>query len=225
MNVEPMRICGLGVRVPEETTLEALIALQDCRVVYCVVQDKKAVAWLKKRMAVKIPKNAAEVVAAAAAGGLVGLAVWGHPQFTSPFARDVEAGLRTKGLPFRVYGAVSPAGSSFARSVSFLGGDYGYQGAQCVELESLLADPSKLSLELPLVVFAESAAPARWTALATFLKSKLPANLEIRAFPAGTDDALRLPLSKLGPKTIKGGVLLVPPPAGAPKRPHDVAIA
>lgn len=223
MNPEPVRICGLGVRAPEETTLEALIALEDCRVVFCAVKDKKAVAWLKKRVRLKVPKSAREIVDAAAQGGPVGLAVWGHPQFSSEFAREVQAGLRAAGLGFRVYGAVSPVGSAFARSVSFLGGDYGYQGAQCYALETLLADPSMLSQELPLVVFAERAAPARWGELITLLRSRFAAGHEVRAYPSGSDAELRLPLSKLSPGTLSGGVLLVPPPAGAPKRPHDVA--
>ena len=218
-----VRICGLGMRVPEETTLESLIALEECRVVYVAVKDPKGLAWLRKRMKVKPARSAKEVVEDASSGGRVGLAVWGHPQFCSPLARDVEAALRERKLPFRVYGAVSPAGSAFARSVSFLGGDYGYQGAQCLELETLLADPSKLSQEMPLIVFAEHAAPARWQALAKLLAPLYPKKLELRAYPAGTDEEKILPLEKLGPKTLTGGILLVPPPNGAPKRPHDLA--
>jgi hypothetical protein len=221
---EPVRICGLGVRVPEETTLETLIALGDCRVVFAVLEDKKALAWLKGRgLALKRPKDAAEVAAAARKGGPVGLAVWGHPQFDSAFAREVEARLAKDGLPFKIYGAISPVGSAFARSVSFLGGDYGYQGAQCWSLETLLGDPEALTTRLPLVVYAETAAPARWKALLDLLRARLPARHEVRVYPVGSDAETRVALGKIAPKSLRGAVLLVPPEGGAPKRPHDMA--
>ena len=42
-----VRIFGLGTRVPEETTIETLMALEECAVVYSALQDPKTEAWLK----------------------------------------------------------------------------------------------------------------------------------------------------------------------------------
>jgi hypothetical protein len=221
---EAVRICGLGTRVPEETTLEALIALGECREVYCILENPRSIAWLRSHgLKLKKPKNASEVVAAAKKGGPVGLAVWGHPQFTSPFARSVEAGLSKAGLPFRIYGAISPVGSAFARSVTFLGGDYGYQGIQCYDTETLLADTSALTTRLPLVVSSEKSAAKRWTALFSLLRTKYPAAHEARVYPVGADEERRTTVGELAAKGLTGAMILVPPAGGAPKRPHDVA--
>lgn len=222
---EAVRICGLGTRVPEETTLEALIALGECREVFCAAADPRTLKWLKAQgVPAKKPKDAAAVVAAAKKkGGPVGLAVWGHPQFNSRFAREAELGLRKAGLTYRVYGAISPVGSSFARSVSFLGGDYGYQGMQCYDLETLLADPAVLTPRLPLIVAAETAPAARWTALFDLLRARYPAGAEARVYPVGCDDELKTTVGKLSAKGMTGATLLVPPEKGAPKRPHDIA--
>ena len=87
--MENLIICGLGVRVPQETTLESLQALADCRVVYSDLEDKKGRAWLASYCkALKSPSSAAEISKDAAKGG-VGLAVWGNPQSSSRLARAV----------------------------------------------------------------------------------------------------------------------------------------
>jgi len=222
---ESVRICGLGTRVPEETTLEALIALGECRAVFCALEDPRSARWLGSHgIKTRKPKNAAEVVAAAGKkGGPVGLAVWGHPQFTSRFAREVELGLRAAGLTYRVYGAVSPVGSAFARSVSFLGGDYGYQGLQCYDLETLLGDPGAANDRLPLIVCSEKSAPERWSALFALLAARYPSAHEARVYPVGSDEERRVPIARLSAKGLVGATILVPPAGGAPKRPHDVA--
>lgn len=222
---EAVRICGLGTRVPEETTLEALIALDECREVYCAVEDPNSLKWLKKHgINAKKPKDPAAVVASAKKkGGPVGLAVWGHPQFTSRFAREVELGLKKAGLEYRVYGAISPVGSSFARSVSFLGGDYGYQGMQCYDLETLLSDPAVLTTRIPLIVCTEKAAAGRWTALFELLRKSFAADHEARVYHCGSDDEIITTVGKLSAKGFIGATLLVPPLKGAPKRPHDIA--
>lgn len=221
---EPVRICGLGTRVPEETTLEALIALAECREVYCALDNAGSFAWLKAHgLKLKKARNAADVVAAVKKGGPVGVAVWGHPQFSSAFARSTEAALRKAGLPFRIYGAISPVGSAFARSVSFLGGDYGYQGLQSYDVETVLSDPGALSPRLPLVVYAESAAPARWRALLELLRARYPAVHEARVYPVGADEERVTSVGKLTAIGLTGATILIPPTGGAPKRPHDVA--
>lgn len=222
---ESVRICGLGTRVPEETTLEALIALGECREVFCALEDPRALKWLKSHgIAAKKPKDPAAVVAAAKKkGGPVGLAVWGHPQFTSRFAREAERGLRAAGLSYRVYGAVSPIGSAFARSVSFLGGDYGYQGMQCYDLETLVSEPAGMTTRVPLIVASEKSAPARWAALFDLLRAKYPAGHEARVYPVGSDEERVTTVGGLGAKGMVGATVLIPPQGGAPKKPHDVA--
>ena len=218
-----VRIFGLGTRVPEETTIETLMALEECAVVYSALQDPKTEAWLKKRVpGLKKFRDGEALAKAAKSRGPVGLAVWGHPQFSSVAARAAQAALKAAGVPCRVYGAVSPVGSVFARSVSFLGGDYGYQGVQAYALESLLEDPARWAPRLPLVTYAEVATPARWKALKAVLLEKLDAKAELRVYPNGSDEECRVPLSAF-PGVLKGGVVFVAPALGAPKRPHDMA--
>lgn len=222
---EAVRICGLGTRIPEETTLEALIALGECREVYCDVSNPRSFAWLKSHgLKLKKPKGAAEIVASAKKkGGPVGLAVWGHPQFTSRLAREVEGKLRGAGLEYKVYGAISPVGSAFARSVSFLGGDYGYQGLQCYDLETLLGDKTALTTRLPLIVCSETSHIGKWKALFELLAASYPAAHEARVYPVGSDEEIKISVGKLSSKGMAGAILLIPPSGGAPKRPHDVA--
>lgn len=214
--MEKLIICGLGVRVPEETTVETLQALADCRVVYTDLEDKAGRAWLTGYCkAVKTPRSAAAVVADAAKGGkaggaAVGLAVWGHPQSSSRLAREVELLSQKAGIGYRVYGAISPIGSVFARSVSFLGGDYGYQGIQSYDVETLEADERAAVAELPLVLFAERAEPARWRKLLERLASRYPAGHRATLYaPAGETDGA---LGELSPGDRC--VVLIPPAKG-----------
>ncbi|HEX4046314.1 MAG TPA: SAM-dependent methyltransferase [Elusimicrobiota bacterium] len=209
-----IRICGLGTRPPDETTLETLQALEGCRVVFSDVADESVFAWLGgycRRLS--RPKSAADVVAAAHKGGPVGLAVWGHPQFSSLLARRVQNEARAAGVPFTVAGAISPIGSAFARSVSFLGGDYGYQGIQGYELSALLAAPGAMTTELPLVVYAEAAAARDWSRLHALLKSSYPAAHELIVYPASGGPERRLAVGSLGEGRDEGAVILVPPAA------------
>lgn len=211
-----IRICGLGTRPPEETTLETLQALEGCSVVYSDVADEAVFSWLKgycRRLS--RPKSASEVVAAAGKGGPVGLAVWGHPQFSSLLARRVQNEARKAGVPFTVAGAISPIGSAFARSVSFLGGDYGYQGIQGYGLEALLEKPSLLTTRLPLVVYAEKAPAADWKRLFALLSRSYPAQHEVVVYP-GAGEERRVAVARLGELRDDGMILLVPPAAKAP---------
>jgi hypothetical protein len=212
--MEKLIICGLGVRVPEETTLETLQALADCRVVYSDLDDEKGRAWLAGFCrALKRPASAAAVLKDAAKGG-VGLAVWGHPQSSSRLAREVELGAQEAGVDYRAYGAISPINSAFARSVSFLGGDYGYQGIQSYDLETLLEDGAAATTELPLVLFAERGAPARWKEALRALERRYPAGHKARLYaPAGESEA---PLAALEP--ADRCVVLIPPAPAAGAR-------
>lgn len=211
-----IRICGLGTRPPEETTLETLQALEGCRVVYCDVADEAVYSWLKgycRKLA--RPKSAADVVAAAKKDGPVGLAVWGHPQFSSLLARRVQNEARKAGVPFTVAGAISPIGSAFARSVSFLGGDYGYQGIQGYELGTLLAEPGILTTDLPLVVYAETAPAGEWRRLHALLKSSYPAAHEVIVYPGSGGPERRVAVASLSEVRDEGAIMLVPPAAKA----------
>ncbi len=222
---EAVRICGLGTRTPEETTLEALIALGECREVFCRVEDPRTFRWLASHgLKPKRPKDAKTVVAAARKkGGPVGLAVWGHPQFDSAFARETQSALRAAAIPYRIYGAISPAGSAFARSVSFLGGDYGYQGMQCYALDTLLSDPAAATDRLPLIVSSERSSRERWSSLFALLRSRYPAGHETRVYHLGGDEEETVAVDALSARDFTGAVILVPPKSGAPARPHAVA--
>lgn len=205
--MQPLIICGLGVRVPEETTLETLQALADCRVVYSDLDDEKARKWLSGYVAKLLrPKSAAEVLKDSAKGG-VGLAVWGHPQSSSRLAREVELAAQAQNVPYRVYGAISPIGSSFARSVSFLGGDYGYQGIQSYDVGTLLDDPKAAVAELPIVLYAERAPAADWKKAVASILASYPKGHKATLFTP--DEQKEVELAKAAPGDRC--VLLIPP--------------
>ena len=205
--MEQLIICGLGVRVPEETTLETLQALADCRVVYTDLSDQKARAWLAGYCKnLKTPSSAAQILKDAAKGG-VGLAVWGNPQSSSRLSRDVELAAQKAGLALRVYGAISPIGSAFARSVSFLGGDYGYQGIQSYDVATILEDAKAATDELPLVLYAEAATPAQWKEAFKRLALNYPAGHKARLFRHDGDSEDALCALKPGERSV----VLIPP--------------
>ncbi|UPT75760.1 MAG: hypothetical protein M0D55_08860 [Elusimicrobiota bacterium] len=205
--MEQLIICGLGVRVPEETTLETIQALADCRVVYSDLDDEKARKWLSGYVAKLVrPKSADEVLKDAPKGG-VGLAVWGHPQSSSRLARDVELGAQKAKLGYRVYGAISPIGSSFARSVSFLGGDYGYQGIQSYDVSAVLDDPKGATADLPLVLYAERASAADWKKALALLAPSYPKGHKARLFAPGGESETELAAAAPGDRCV----LLIPP--------------
>ncbi len=207
-----IRICGLGVYPPHETTLETLQILGDCRVVYCDLADRKAFAWLSGYCrSLKRPSGAAEVLRAAAGQGEVGLAVWGHPQFSSRLARQVQLACRRSRVAYRVTGSISPIGSAFARSVSFLGGDYGYQGIQAYELKTLLDDPKVLTNRLPLVVYAETAPRERWRSFFKLLRGGYPAEHEVKFYASDCCAQRALTVGQMDRLEPGGGVILVPP--------------
>lgn len=208
--MEKLIICGLGVRVPEETTLECLQALADCRIVYTDLDDKKGRAWLAGYCrSLKSPAAAAYVLKDAAKGG-VGLAVWGNPQSSSRLAREVELGAQKSGLAYRVFGAISPIGSVFARSVNFLGGDYGYQGIQSYDLETVLADAKAATTELPLVLYAERASPAEWKTALARLAAGYPAGHKARLYAPQGETEAALTALKPGDRCV----ILIPPAKG-----------
>ena len=195
--MDKLIICGLGVRVPEETTLETLQALADCRVVYTNLDDKKARAWLAEYCSnLKSAPSAAEILKDAAKGG-VGLAVWGNPQSSSRLSREVELAAQKAGLAFRVYGAISPIGSVFARSVSFLGGDYGYQGIQSYDVATVLEDAKAATAELPIVLYSETADGAQWKRAFAAIAANYPEGHKARLF--GPDGESEGALSSLKP--------------------------
>lgn len=218
------RIFGLGTRVPEETTIETLMAIEECPALFSALESRAAEAWLRRRAPrLRRLRSVEELVAAARAGGPVGLAVWGHPSYSSAAARAALPALRAAGIACRVYGAVSPVGSAFARSISFLGGDYGYQGVQSYALASLLEDPSRWTPRLPLVAFAESARPADWRRLAALLGEALPPGHALRVYPLGSEEERRVPLEAFPGPALRGALVLVPPVGGAPRQPRERA--
>lgn len=213
-------ICGLGVDPREEVTLEALQVFDSSAAVFTDLADRATLAWLRGwcRRLVTGARPAA-IVAAARADGPVALAVWGHPQFNSALALETERRARAAKLRFEVLGAISPIGSAFARSISFLGGDYGYQGIQSYDLETLLAEPGARTNRLPLVAYSAAGRPRAWERLKRALLADLPPELEVRLYPGGSGEERRGALKALR-VPVGPAVLLVPPdPAFAPRGP------
>src|SRR5438034_6691415 len=82
-------VCGLGVHPPDDATLETLQALEGCGTVFSDLADRRHFEWLKGLFPrLKPVKSPAAILRAAGRGA--GLAVWGHPQYTSLLARRVE---------------------------------------------------------------------------------------------------------------------------------------
>lgn len=211
-------ICGLGAHPPGETTMETLLVLGECRVVFSDVADPAVFGWLRGHVReLRRPASAREIVESAQEGGEVGLAVWGHPQYSSRLAREVQLGAGEAGIGVRLLGAISPIGSVFARSVNFLGGDYGYQAIQAYDLEVLLARPAALSPKLPLVVFSEQASPGRWETLAALLRRRVSPRREVRVYPSGTGEERLCTVGTLQASELRGAVLFVAAPL--PRRP------
>lgn len=210
-------ICGLGTHPVRETTLETLMALGACDEVHLKLADRAARAWIGGYC--RNPKPAARAAAVAAAakrGKTVGVAVWGHPQFTSGYAREVEAACRRAKVPFEVLAAISPVASVFARAIEFFGGDYGHQGVQAYDLETLAADPSVVTPRLPLVTYAEDAPAARWEALRAVLAALYGARHRVAAQAVGADDLTWTTVDALR-GTLSGGAVLYLPPSGKPR--------
>lgn len=202
-------ICGLGTHPPEETTLETLQALRECERVFCEAGDPAVLAWLRRHCpGARRAGSALAVVRAAARGRSVGLAVWGHPQLTSALARQVRARCRAQGVPCRSLAAVSPAGSAFARSASFLAPGYGVGGILTLALEDYLAAPGSVPAGQPLVLFAPGAAPARWSRLGALLSRRYPEAHPLTLFVPGGPGA-RVRASELARAAGPGSVLLV----------------
>jgi len=113
-------VCGLGCDPEREATLESLAALSGCVVRFCDAKPETS-AWLELRVgALKVPRDAAEVLAAAREG-LTGLAVWGHPTITSRLAREVLAAAEQDGVEAVVLAGISPISHAMAAGARALG--------------------------------------------------------------------------------------------------------
>ena len=113
-------VCGLGCDPEREVTLEVLAALAGCKVRFCHARPKTR-AWLARRVGrVQVPRDAAAIVAAARRG-LAGLAVWGHPTFTSELARETLAAAARAGVETVVLAGISPVSHAMAARGRALG--------------------------------------------------------------------------------------------------------
>lgn len=210
-------IVGLGAVPRLEATVESLQALGSCPTVFADFADRGMADWLARYcQALRKPEGEAAVLQAARAGERVGLAVWGHPEYSSRLARKVFRQCRKENIPCEVLGAVSPIASALARSLTFLGGiregrRFGHLGMQAYDLETALADPSSIVTRLPLVVYAEDAAAPRWRELARRLASRYPGSHPVRVFGLGGEAERTLPLKGLAAAGLGAGLVLVLP--------------
>jgi len=214
----PLRLCGLGARPARETTVETLQALGECDVVYADALEPAVFSWLKKFCRVLEPAPAAAAIVAAARRRLVGVAVWGPAAGSLGLAERVRRGASAAGVACRVYAAISPMGSVFVRSRSFLkcegcGFDEGWFGAQTYDLETLLSHSPVFSPGLPIIVFARRASTGAWAALRRRLAPLFPARHRVFFDPLGPGEGGMRTLGSLRRLPGRGGVLLVPPAA------------
>ncbi len=160
-----VRVFGLGARVPEETTLETLVALNDGPgFASC---DAAQWRWLRSQCAgLKRAASPEAVLAAARQDGETSVAIAGAFPLTTPFAVRLLALAKKAGIIVRITPSVSPVGSAYARAQYCLGGDYGYQGLQFCTAKRFLADPGFREPTLPLVIYGVAQADLkRLTAL------------------------------------------------------------
>ncbi len=211
-------LCGLGTRPTHETTLEVLQAFEDASTVFCDVDDPALLRWLKPFCRRLVPlkpglgTQAAARKVVAAAGPSVCLAVWGHPLLSSPLSLDVLRSARARKVPVRLLAAVSPVGSAFARSVSFLGGDYGYQGIQAHAFDAAGGWARGLRTDLALVLYAATAEPS-WSGAAPRLAAHYPASHGCWVYGGGSAGApeARVTVGALAQDAPRGAILFVPP--------------
>ncbi len=190
--IEGVLIFGLGAHPPDDATVETLSALESCWRVYCDLGDASHWRWLRRYCPqLRRPKSAAQILAAARRRPGVGLAVWGHPRYTSSLARQVEALGRKQGVSTRVFPAQSPISVVLARARIFLGGDEGFQGIQAYSLDGLLDHPDWLVTRLPAVVFSERGLRQDWERVKKRLAKKYPNGC--RFYPQASGVALILP--------------------------------
>lgn len=145
-------VCGLGCDPERETTLEVLASLSACRTRFCDARPETR-AWLARRAGpLKVPKNAAAVIAAARRG-LTGLAVWGHPTITSTLAREVLLAARAAGLETVVLAGISPVSHAMAAA----GRPLGWRADEDRGWTAAPAGPEPLSRARPVAFFDEKA--------------------------------------------------------------------
>lgn len=220
-------LCGLGAHPPEETTLETLLALERSPVVYCDVLQPSLLRWLKPYCRRLVRLEGKDVRAQAARvlretqESAACVAVWGHPTISSPLCLELLRSCRSLRRPVKVLGAVSPVGSAFARSVSFLGGYYGFQGIQAMSLEAFEGKASVKTV-LPLVVY--SSAPdtgGGWVRVLDRLRGLYPENHSAWVFgtAAGREAGEKALLRQIAGKGISGQVVVFVPPVAGGVRP------
>jgi hypothetical protein len=213
---ESLLVCGAGERLPGETTLEALLALRSCRVVFRSGLPGSWARWLAVRgVGTRSASAPGQVIAEAARAPVVGLAVRGAPSFGVPFAREVLALARRRGLETRVLSAVSPLGSLLGRAIAFLGGDDAESGAEVRSIPDFLADPGRWNPGLALALRPEEGQGVPWSRLADALSAVLPPEHPIRVYPEGGDEQVVIPLSRLAARRRGSARVLVLP---APER-------
>lgn len=222
-----LHLCGLGAHPPEETTLETLLALERSPVVYCDVLQPSLLRWLKPYCRRLVPLEGKDVRAEAARvlresqESAACVAVWGHPMISSPLCLELLRCCRSLRRPVKVLGAVSPIGSAFARSNSFLGGYYGFQGIQAMSLEAIEGKAS-VKTALPLVVYASSPdTGGGWGRVLTRLRGLYPQDHAARVFGTGSGRAAGKmgTLREIAGKGELGRVVLFVPPVGGGERP------
>lgn len=147
-----LRVYGLGSRVPEETTLETLVALNDGPAFASC--DATQWRWLRSQCEGLRRANSPEaVISAVRRDGAARVAIAGDFPLTTPFGVRLLALAKKAGFTVRITPSVSPVGSAYARAQYCLGGDYGYQGLQFCPAKRFLADPSLREPTLPLVIY------------------------------------------------------------------------
>ena len=200
-------LCGLGTRPGSDTTWECVRALQAWPRVF-VQGEGEELRWVRRFAPRALPAPSPERVVRAARRGPVALACWGHPHAGSPLAARAERLARRSGVPTHALGAVSPLAAAFARTRSFMGGGYGYPGAQFYALSTLASRPELAERGLPLVVHARGSKPADWSALARALAPRYPRGHAARAFLSDGREKTRV-LSSLG--AVAPDFAFVPP--------------
>jgi hypothetical protein len=141
-------VVGTGITGINQTTLEALAAIDNAERLFYIANDRVTEAWLRSRNAsaatlsdlyakgkprqTTYGQMAARVVLAVEAGASVCLAIYGHPGIFVQFSHVAVTHLRRRGYAARMLPGVSADGCLFA-DLGFNPGDHGVQSFEATD--------------------------------------------------------------------------------------------
>ena len=240
-------VVGTGITGINQTTLEALAAIDGAERLFYIANDPVTEAWLRSRNSsaatlsdlyargkprhTTYAEMAARVVLAAEGGARVCVAIYGHPGIFVQFSHVAITHLRRRGYPARMLPGVSADGCLFA-DLGFNPGDHGVQSFEATDflLHRRRFDPTSALLLWQVGVLGESdlqvkrkKRPERLQTLVAALRRFYPAAHRVtlyrsNTFPGNKPAITRIALARLSELRISPIATMYIPPL-AQRRP------